>query len=104
MKRVLYFWVCVCMAFVSVANTYNGVCGDNVTWLYDDKTGELKISGEGEMYDYSGGTNVAPWGYYIYGIKSIIVSDGITKIGIQHINISPIPRNLNCMSYSAFNL
>lgn len=35
------------------AATYSGTCGDNLTWTFDDETGELVISGTGAMYDYS---------------------------------------------------
>ncbi len=53
-------------------------CGDNATWSYNASTGALKISGTGDMYDYSE-ENPAPW--YGKEIKSITVADGITRIG-----------------------
>ena len=58
--------------------TANGKCGDNVYWiLYSD--GTLFISGSGEMYDYSGSGEYAPW--YYYEINTVIIGSGVTSIG-----------------------
>ena len=62
--------------------TASGSCGDNATWtLYS--TGQLKISGSGEMtnYDADGSTTSAPWGEYSSSITSVVIDDGITTIG-----------------------
>lgn len=70
----------------SAAETYSGTCGDNLTWTLDTATGELVISGEGEMYDYDAMgdviPNYSPW-KYVEGtqIKSIVINDGVTSIG-----------------------
>ncbi len=57
-----------------------GECGDNLTWTFDESTGELVISGTGDMWDW-GPDSAAPW----YGgrsvIKAITISDGVTSIG-----------------------
>ena len=57
-----------------------GVCGDNLTWVYDMQTCTLTISGEGEMYNYNSG-NYRPWDNYISEIKTIVVKTGVTSIG-----------------------
>ena len=64
--------------FASAA-TYSGTCGDNLTWSLDTETGELVISGEGEMDDYC---TECYWESYSYNtIKSITINEGVTSIG-----------------------
>ena len=62
----------------------SGTCGDNLTWELSDGGKTLTISGTGEMYDYP--VEIPPWDpspYYIGSseIKTVIISDGVTKIG-----------------------
>ena len=62
------------------AETANsGTCGDNVTWMLTSD-GTLTISGTGAMTDYynSGAT---PWHSVCSQIKSVIIEDGVTRIG-----------------------
>lgn len=61
------------------AATYSGTCGDNLTWTFDDSTGTLTISGEGDMYDYTSSNR--PWQDYVKKIKKIVMNEGITSIG-----------------------
>ena len=64
---------------------YDGFCsangGMNMIWAFDSSTGTLTIAGTGAMADYAGNSN-APW----YGnrdkIKTIIIENGVTYIGI----------------------
>ena len=60
-----------------VKGGYCGLQGDNLIWILDDE-GNLTISGEGEMADYSGEN--APWGH---GIVSVVMKDGVTNIGYR---------------------
>ena len=57
----------------------SGSCGDNVTWMLTSD-GTLTISGTGAMTDYynSGAT---PWHSVCSQIKSVIIEDGVTRIG-----------------------
>ncbi len=62
----------------------SGSCGDNAKWtLYED--GILRVSGSGEMKDYttsdSGSENSAPWLKYASSIQKVIISDEITSVG-----------------------
>lgn len=65
----------------------SGTCGDNLTWEFDEESGELTISGTGSMANYSkkykNGVNVttAPWNNCVSSIKSVRISDGVTSIG-----------------------
>lgn len=58
----------------------SGSCGPNVTYTYNSSTGELVISGEGPMNDYSDSYSYrSP--FYDSDIKSVVISDGVTTIG-----------------------
>ena len=70
------------------AATYDGTCGDNLTWILDDETGVLTISGSGDMSDYKINKFLGtiyllthPWKSYKSDIKTIVISDGVTSIG-----------------------
>ena len=63
-----------------------GMCGKNLSWvLYDD--GELYISGTGEMDDFdifanqSGQGEMPPWFEVKDQIKSVVLAEGVTRIG-----------------------
>ncbi len=59
----------------------DGTCGDGLTWSLDDD-GVLTISGTGDMYDYGRtGNTRAPWYEYNDSIVSVVVEDGVTRIG-----------------------
>ena len=57
----------------------SGVCGDNLTWIFNKETNTLTISGTGDMYDYeindvSGFIN-QPWYDFSRNIKHIVIAD-----------------------------
>ena len=56
-----------------------GSCGDNLRW-YLMEDGVLKITGSGEMPDYSDASD-APWYQYGSRIKEVRVGANVTKIG-----------------------
>ena len=62
--------------------TAGGKCGDNLTRTLDGD-GTLTISGTGKMEDYylSNNDTTAPWGENCSLIKSVVISDGVTRIG-----------------------
>ena len=55
-----------------------GVCGDNLTWVYDMQSATLTVSGEGEMGGYNYRT--IPWVKYKTKIKNVILNEGITSL------------------------
>lgn len=111
------FLLLVLMLSVSDINAkviFSGICGRQATFTLTDN-GVLRISGEGEMFDYEipgtyikpgtgsitinpDGTisgdafvtseHVAPWVPFNSQIKSIIVGDSITKVGENAFNQS----------------
>lgn len=53
----------------------SGQCGENVYWNFDSSTGELVISGTGDMIDDG------KYFYYNESIENIVIDDGVTSIG-----------------------
>ncbi len=55
-----------------------GQCGENAFWSFDEETGELTITGTGEMTDYS--SSLIPWYNFVSDIKKVTIENGITSI------------------------
>ncbi|MBQ6708779.1 MAG: leucine-rich repeat domain-containing protein [Clostridia bacterium] len=64
----------------SAASYYSGTCGENLSWSFNPITGALKITGTGEMTNWSSYTSV-PWSLRVFSIKSINIGDSVTSIG-----------------------
>lgn len=62
----------------ATAAEISGVCGDELTWTYDNKI--LTIFGTGAMYDYSE-DDPAPWREYVSTISRVEIKDGVTTVG-----------------------
>ena len=64
---------------------YSGECGNGLTWAFDVNSGELTISGSGDMADYSylSGEAYAPAPWYIFAedVKAVIINEGASSIG-----------------------
>ena len=58
----------------------SGSCGDGVIWSLYLLDGTLSLTGSGPMADYTA-TQPAPWQEQAPQIRSIVVSQGITRIG-----------------------
>ena len=59
---------------------YSGLCGDSVSWELDTVSGEMVISGSGDMADYTM-SSYPGWNQYQQYIKSVTVSDGVLSVG-----------------------
>ena len=86
---------------VSSGDAYSRTTGD-CTWNFDEDTGTLTISGEGDM------GNNAPWNVYNQDIKSVNIKNGVKSIGnlafyqcYNLINIS-IPSSVKKIGDNAF--
>lgn len=74
----------VCLAALVIvlpvsASEVRGTCGENVTWVLDNASGTLTISGRGDM----GGYDHTPWFDYRDVILSVVIEDGVTSIGYR---------------------
>ena len=59
----------------------SGYCGETVSWVYHASTGELVISGSGEMRSYGWRIDLPPWAAFRGEIKTLTVTEGVTAIG-----------------------
>ena len=90
---------------------YSGKCGDDVIWRLNITTGNLVISGNGAMYNYSytsNGASSPTWSKYCSYIKNITIKEGVTRIGSSEfvgcINLErvTIPDSVTSIGNSAF--
>jgi len=59
----------------------SGTCGENLTWIFDENSGTLTISGTGRMADFDYEYSSLPW-YAVYEeIKQVVIEDGVTYLG-----------------------
>jgi len=73
----------LCLGVVNAEETIlgSGTCGENLTWTLSS-TGELRISGTGEMWDYPYYKNEnALVSYLRLQVGYIVIEDGVTSIG-----------------------
>ena len=56
---------------------------EGVTWTFNEETGELRISGQGDMWDCYISDEGYPWEEYKLITKKLIIGDGITRIGFS---------------------
>ena len=84
----------------------SGTCGDNVNWALEN--GTLTIRGSGEMYNYDDWQNYAPWYDSRAIIKTVVIENGVTKIGrhafsnCTRITAVNMPESLREINDSAF--
>lgn len=88
-KRVLSLMLVLLMTLTLIpleslaeAAASSGTCGsdgNNLTWALDKENGVLKISGQGDMADYS--EDFAPWAEKSSSITSVSIQQGVTGIG-----------------------
>ncbi|MDH8701675.1 hypothetical protein M2138_001024 [Dysgonomonadaceae bacterium PH5-43] len=106
--KLLTLLMCLAVAVSSFAQS--GTTG-NLTWTFNEETGELKIEGKGKMpnYDYYDDQNQTPWHDYLSSIKSISIGDEITTIGgfafyyCQSLQSISIPNSVTSIGFDAFS-
>ncbi len=62
------------------ADDDSGSCGTDVSYSYVESTHTLTISGTGAMTDYDDPSE-RPWNSYVEEIETVIIEDGVTRIG-----------------------
>lgn len=94
--------------FEDIESIFRGQCGDNAYYNLNLNSGELKITGTGNMYNYTY-DNTAPWFSKRSSIKSVIIESGITGIGdyafssCKNLKSVNIPTSVNNIGNNAFN-
>lgn len=76
---LLFAVIIMSIMFAMSANALEstGQCGDNVYWNYNSSTGELVISGAGDMANY--GVSNSP--FFNSNVRSVVIKEGVTAIG-----------------------
>ena len=98
--------LCLAVGMSASALDATGQCGDNVYWNFDETTGELVISGEGDMYSYEN-SNPSPFEAEDE-IISVVINDGVTKVGdsafrfCRYLNEISLPDTLETIGSYAF--
>ena len=78
----------LCTGHDNAANTVFGMCGaegDNVLWALNLGSGEMILSGTGNMADYASADDT-PWAEYRASIQTVTVQSGVTNIGDNAFN------------------
>lgn len=91
--------------------TVSGYCGaegdgKNVSWSFEESTGELKISGSGAMANYN--STAKPWYHLKDEVKSITISAGVTTVSdygfsdFSRLKSLSLPDSIKSIGRSAF--
>ncbi len=96
--------------FVSLGEpVVSGKCTDDIEWVLNRETGEMNITGTGEMCDYNiTNGEYQPWDEYIDDITNVVIGEGITSIGYgtfeDHYNLEKVvlPESLRSIGAAAF--
>ena len=103
------FFTLLLTMMVSIYALYaeSGTCGNNLTWNLTDSV--LTISGTGGMNRYNDYySDRAPWYQYRESISSVIITNGVTKIGNYafydcfHVTMVEFPESLREIGDRAF--
>ncbi len=88
--------------------TVEGKCGDGVNYIFDGRTGVLKISGTGSMDNCTSSVN-APWYSLNTCIEKVVISGGVANIGSYafdgciHLTDITIGNSVKSIGERAFN-
>jgi hypothetical protein len=93
----------------STSTSNNGKCGEDLTWRFYRTTGELRISGTGEMGGWFHRNNFQPpWAKHARKIKTVSLPEGLTSIclgafdGCEELTSVTIPEGVKTIEHGAF--
>ena len=72
--------VFACLPQMVLAADDAGEFGNGFSWVFRESTGELTITGAGDMPDWNDNRDV-PWSSHVETIKTVTIGDGITSVG-----------------------
>lgn len=75
---LIFSSVTTIFAETSVVHSQSNICGENISWYFDDTCGEFVLEGYGAMTDFRG--SVIPWAQFREKIKKVTISEGITSL------------------------
>ena len=115
-KKFLLLFITCLLAANSFAQAgeeeiISGTCGDHLTCVFNRSTGVLTISGTGAMWDFylnEDRVTGAPWSLHRADLKTVVMEQGITSIGLQAFNLCQsltdvtIPNSVTSIGNSAF--
>ncbi len=129
-KRIFNLLIVLCMlcgmlvlgTMTASATETSGLCGENITWVFDSETGTLTISGTGLMsyplptppdfeedpFYFDDVTPAAPWAPIRDSIEKIVVSEGIENLyekaftGCYNVTEVSLPSTLRWIGEKAF--
>ena len=61
------------------AQSFSGQCGDNLYWAYNESDQGIAITGTGDMYNYTSGTQ--PWILFLEKIKKVTTDNTAASLG-----------------------
>ena len=109
-EKKIFLFIALTTAFAAAnAQTPNphGSCGDHLTWELDLGTGQLIISGYGEMDDYQYSYS-SPWHSNASQILSVSLPNGLTTIGkyafadLDEVTTITLPNSVTTIANCAF--
>lgn len=91
----------------------SGTCGENLTWVLDETTGTLIISGTGEMDDYYdpmlADETLSPWRHLKESIRYLVIEEGVTNVtefafyNYPNLETVTLPEGLTAIANNAFD-
>ena len=101
---VFLLTVCMTVHIYADDTVKSGIWGD-LSWTLNETTGELVISGEGEMNSL---VDTPVWRTYSGSIKSVVIKEGVKSIGISafrdcsNLSSVTIPNSVTSIKYNSF--
>ncbi|MBO5409910.1 MAG: leucine-rich repeat domain-containing protein, partial [Clostridia bacterium] len=91
----------------------SGECGKDVNYTFDETTGELRIFGTGDMYNFDSlsmfeSFRIAPWYSNGDAVKTVVIEEGVTSIGdcafdcCENMTGIEIPQSVKRIGWGAF--